>query len=106
MSGVDSSFNEDFFAFAGDEGVAIYDDNLNLSYFLRTEFECKKVLYSENDNWLIILDKEGNIRVIDWKQGEETLKIDEHAIFDAVSARNGEIFAVNNFEGKVNIYDS
>lgn len=67
MSGVIASSKEDFFAFAGDEGVAIYDGTLVLSRFLRTEFESKKVLYSENDEWLIILDKEGNVRVIDWK---------------------------------------
>jgi len=68
---------------AGDNGVAIYDNNFELNYFIRTEFEAKKLIFSQNDQWLIILDKDGYLRIIDWKQNENNLHIDETEIYDS-----------------------
>lgn len=44
---------------------------------MRTGFIAKKVLYSADDEWLIILDSEGNVRVIDWRQEEHKIELEE-----------------------------
>lgn len=94
VHGLCSTSDQKFFAISGDEGVAIYDENIKQKFFIRTEFESKKVLFTENDEWLIILDKEGNIRVIDWQQPQPEITLEEDSIYDAVAARDGNHFAV------------
>jgi WD40 repeat protein len=74
-------------------------------YFIRTHFEARKVLFSENDDWLVVLGKDGCIRMIDWKMPPSSIKIEHESVSDAISSRNGHYFAISS-EDEVIIYDS
>ncbi len=72
---------------------------------MNTQVESRKVLFSQNDEWLILLGKDGCIRFIDWKRPVEDVKIQENLINDATSSKNGNYFAAAT-SNSVKIYNS
>ena len=93
---------------SGKNGIAIYGDDGEEKYFIRTEFEVRRSIFSESEDYFICLDKEGFIRAIESspKDSKPIYSLEDTHIYDAVASRDGRYFAAAKMPNEVLIYHS
>lgn len=83
-----------FFAVLGDGGIFIFSDPDTIVFKISIDFNARRATFSQDDEFLLIIDAHGCLRKMDWNKKNFNKTIEERSIQRAAASSIGQYFAV------------